>query len=37
MSTFIKRSREAAGLTQAKLAEKMGVSTVAVETLEGLS
>ena len=34
MSTFIKRSREAAGLTQAKLAEKMGVSTVAVQNWE---
>lgn len=34
MSKFLKRSREAAGLTQAKLAERMGVSTVAVQNWE---
>ena len=31
MSTFIKKCREAAGLTQAQLAEKMDVSVVAVQ------
>lgn len=34
MSTFLKRSRESAGITQAQLAEKMGVSTVAVQNWE---
>ena len=34
MSTFLKRSREMAGLTQVQLAEKMGVSTVAVQNWE---
>ncbi len=34
MSTFIKRCREEAGLTQAQLAEKMGVSVVAVQNWE---
>lgn len=35
MSTFLKRTREAAGITQAELAEKMGVSIVAVQNWEG--
>jgi Helix-turn-helix. len=34
MSTFLKRCREVAGLTQAQLAERMGVSTVAVQNWE---
>lgn len=34
MSTFIKRCREEAGLTQAQLAEKMDVSVVAVQNWE---
>lgn len=34
MSTFLKRSRESAGITQADLAEKMGVSIVAVQNWE---
>lgn len=34
MSTFLKRTREAAGITQAELAEKMGVSIVAVQNWE---
>ena len=34
MSTFIKRHREEAGLTQEQLAEKMNVSTVAVQNWE---
>ena len=34
MSTYIKRFREEAGLTQAKLAEKMDVSVVAVQNWE---
>ncbi|MBO6162943.1 MAG: helix-turn-helix transcriptional regulator [Eubacterium sp.] len=34
MSTFIKRYREEAGLTQAQLAEKMDVSVVAVQNWE---
>ena len=34
MSTFLKRSRESARITQAQLAEKMGVSTVAVQNWE---
>lgn len=34
MSTFIKKCREAAGLTQAQLAEKMDVSVVAVQNWE---
>lgn len=35
MSTFIKKCREEAGLTQAQLAEKMDVSVVAVQTGKG--
>ena len=34
MSTFIKKCREEAGLTQAQLAEKMDVSVVAVQNWE---
>lgn len=34
MSTFIRKCREEAGLTQAQLAEKMGVSVVAVQNWE---
>lgn len=34
MSTFIKRHREEAGLTQEQLAQKMNVSTVAVQNWE---
>lgn len=34
MSTFIKKCREEAGLTQAQLADKMGVSVVAVQNWE---
>ena len=34
MSTFLKRTREATGITQAELAEKMGVSIVAVQNWE---
>lgn len=34
MSTFIKKCREAARLTQAQLAEKMDVSVVAVQNWE---
>ena len=34
MSTFIKRKREEAGLTQAQLAEKMDVTVVSVQNWE---
>ena len=34
MSTFIKKCREEAGLTQAALADKMGVSVMSVQNWE---